>query len=32
MLETQSELKNIKEFEEFIRDRSLNDIWKGFAK
>lgn len=32
MLETQSELKNIKELEEFIRDHSLNDIWKGFAK
>ena len=32
MLETQSELKNIKELEEFIRDHSLNDIWRGFAK
>jgi hypothetical protein len=32
MLETQTELKNIKELEEFIRDHSLNDIWKGFAK
>ena len=32
ILETQFELKNLKELEEFIKDHSLNDIWSIFKR